>query len=206
METDFYNRETFLRERLNTFLARELRLPEADYYANLTDESLLSLKSVLADINNIFTLRVCINFVDWLASRFNFNEIDTQAVRASLLKTKPGANGYDIHIPTPIRAIAEIKCNVPINRGNKYGSNQRDGIKKDVTALLQGKSKARLNLHDYLKFLVLLDRPAIRAATEHFRLGSKLYRDRLIVVSDAIEIDRQDVVYVVYVSPPSNSL
>jgi hypothetical protein len=194
-----YNRETFLRERLNTFLTHELRLPAADYYSNLSVEALLSLKVVLADINNIFTLRVCLEFVSWLTSCFKLGEADTLRIREWVLATKPSTNGFDVHVPSPIKAIAEVKCNVPINQGSKYGSAQRIGIEKDVTALLKGKSKAHVNLADYLKFLVFLDRPAIRRATDHLIKTSKKCKDKVLIAPTGTELDRRDVVYVVYV-------
>jgi hypothetical protein len=199
MTRGFYDREAFLRERLNTFLTSELGLPTADYYGRLSIEAMLSLKSVLADINNIFTLKVCFDFINWLVSRFSLGEDDALRIRESVLATKPSTNGYDIHVPSPIKAIAEVKCNVPINKGNKYGSAQRIGIEKDVTALLQGKSKVRVSPLDYLKFLVFLDRPAIRAATDHLLRTSKVCKDRLILAPTASEFDKLDVVYVVYV-------
>jgi hypothetical protein len=148
VKSALYNREVFLRDRLNAFLTRELGLPTADYYGSLSVEALLSLKSVLADINNVFTLKVSLDFVDWLAGCFKLPDEDALRIRESVLATKPSTNGFDIHIPSPIKAVAEVKCNVPINKGNKYGSAQRTGIEKDVTALLQGKPKAKVNPAD----------------------------------------------------------
>jgi hypothetical protein len=199
MISDLYNREAFLRERLNTFLTRELGLPVSDYYDRLSVEALLSLKSVLADINNILTVKLTLHFISWLVSSFQLGEADALRIRETVLATKPSANGFDVHVPSPIKAIAEVKCNVPINKGNKYGSAQRTGIEEDVTALLQGKSKMQVDPADYLKFMVFLDRPAIRSATDHLLRTSKVCKDRLLVAPAASTLDRRDVVYVVYV-------
>jgi hypothetical protein len=205
MPIERYNRETFLGDRLNNFLIRELCLPEADYYGCLSVEALLSLKCVLADINNIFTLRVSLHFAEWLGSRFSLESAEVRRIRESIVTTKPGANGFDIHMPGTPRLIAEVKCNVPINGGDYYGAKQREGIEKDVTALLHGKSKAKLNVSNYLKFLVLLDRPAIRAATEHLLQTSQLCKEKVIVAPTCARLDRYDVVYVAYVGAPAET-
>jgi hypothetical protein len=197
--TPHLNREDYLRQRLNTFLTRELGLPVADYYGQLSIKALLSLKSTLADINNIFTLKICLHFINWLAHRFQLREEDAVRIQESVLATKPNANGFDVHVPNPIKAIAEVKCNVPMNEGSKYGAAQRDRIEKDVTALLEGKSKVQVDPKDYLKFLVFLDRPAIRRATDHLMRTSKVCKDKLIDAPEASELDKRDVVYVVYV-------
>ena len=64
-----FNREDSLRRRLNEFLSRNFDLPERDYYAKLDADAFVGLKSVLADINNILTLRVSLAFVEWVAAR-----------------------------------------------------------------------------------------------------------------------------------------
>jgi hypothetical protein len=196
---DCYSRENHLRQRLNTFLAHKLKVPAADYYSALGDESLLSLKSLLADINNIFTLRICFSFVDWLAVRFKLEAAQVTLIRSALQRTKPSANGFDVHILEPIQVVAEAKCNLPINAGTKYGSAQRKGIEKDVGALLGGKLKARVDISQYLKFLVLLDHPSVKAATEHLQRVSTVCRDKLLVTDSNTTFNRHDVVYVVYV-------
>jgi hypothetical protein len=193
-----YNRESILKERLNTFLAREFSLPERDYSGNMSVESILSLKSVLGDINNILTLKVSRAFVDWLASRLQLDEATKRQVMDDLYSTKPNANGFDITVASPIQLVAEVKCNVPINRGEKYGARQKTSIERDVTSLLQGKLKARVNPATCLKFLAFLDHPAIRKATDHLAKISTVCRDRLVFESETVTFDRHDVVYVIY--------
>ena len=75
-----------------------------------------------------------------------------------LLKTKPGTNGYDLVVTGDINIVAEIKCNRPINNEFRFGSNQKDGIIKDIKGLLDGKSKGTsIELAVPFKFLGLYD-------------------------------------------------
>jgi hypothetical protein len=49
------------------------------------------------------------------------------------------ANGFDIYYPSEeIKIIAEIKCNIPINKKSSFGAAQRNGILKDIESLLYG--------------------------------------------------------------------
>jgi hypothetical protein len=193
-----YNRESILKEGLNAFLAREFSLLERDYCGNMSVESLLCLKSVLGDINNVLTLRVSLAFIEWIAPRLKFDEPTKAQIKEAVLSTKPNTNGFDITVASPVPLVAEVKCNVPINRGKRYGSQQWKGIEKDVSSLLQGKSKARIDLGKCLKFLALLDDPAVRDATDHLARISTTCRDRLVLPSETFTFDRHDVVYVVY--------
>jgi hypothetical protein len=196
-----FNREDSLRRRLNAFLSRNFDLPEHDYYAKLDADAFIGLKSVLADINNILTLRVSLAFVEWVAARLR---LDTQAkleLKTMVLEAKPNANGFDVWLGHPIAFVGEVKCNVPINKGSIYGAAQRHGIEKDVTALLQGKRKASINPKSCLKFLAFLDRPEIKSANEHLLRVSRICKDKLVFVSDGIPLERHDIVYGIYVAP-----
>lgn len=194
-----YNREEALKSRLNTFLRERLALPNVDYYSRLNQEAFIELKSVLSDINNIFTLRVTLAFVEWLSDRLKLDEDERKHVRSEVLNTKPNANGYDLEIADPVHIVAEVKCNVPINQGTVYGSAQRDGIAKDVASLVEGKSKSSVDPEKCLKFMVLLDKPEIRQATDHFVKNMKVHRDRMVFVQPGTSLDAEDKVYVVFV-------
>jgi len=196
-----FNREESLRRRLNAFLSLSFELPEHDYYARLNTEAFLGLKSVLADINNILTLRVSLAFVEWVAVRLNLDASAKLELETRVLTSKPNANGFDVWLGCPIAFVGEVKCNVPINQGSVYGAQQRHGIEKDVTSLLEGKQKAHMNPQSCLKFLAFLDRPEIRAANEHLLGISKICKERLMFVSEDTELNRQDIVYGVYVAP-----
>ena len=194
-----YDREDALKARLNTFFLERLGLPEGDYYSRLDQEGFGELKSILSDINNIFTVKVTLAFVEWLVMRLGVDEATRLATISEVLSTKPNSNGYDIEISDPIQVIAEVKCNVPINRGNVYGSAQRNGILKDVVSLIQGKNKSTTDPQDYLKFLVLLDKPEIRQATCQLVDNMKEYKDRMVFVKPDTRIVSRENIYVVYV-------
>jgi hypothetical protein len=194
-----YDREQTLRSRLNAFLQERLSLPARDYYAALDQHSLAELKSVLSDINNIFTLKVCVGFVQWLADKLNLSEDVQRHIELSILKNPPNANGYDVEISDPIKVVAEIKCNVPINRGAVYGSAQRNGIAKDVESLILGKTKSRMKPNECLKFLVFLDTPNIRAATTHFIKNMKQHREAVVLAASDVKPDNVEKLYVVHV-------
>jgi|GEM_PF-923385 len=196
-----FDREESLRKRLNAFLSRSFELPDHDYYARLNTETFLGLKSVLADINNILTLRVSLAFIEWVALRLNLDAHAKLELETALLRSKPNANGFDVWLGYPIAFVAEVKCNVPINKGSVYGAQQRHGIEKDVTSLLEGKQKASMNPQSCLKFLAFLDKPEIRAANQHLLGVSKICKGRLVFVGEDTELNRHDVVYGVYVAP-----
>lgn len=196
-----FDREDSLRLRLNAFLSQNFGLPEHDYYASLDTDAFLGLKSVLADINNILTLQVSLAFVEWVAVQLRLDAQAKLELQTMVLKSKPNANGFDVSSGYPIAFVGEVKCNVPINKGSIYGSAQRHGIEKDVTALLQGKRKSFINPQSCLKFLAFLDRPEIRCANEHLLRVSKACKDKLVFVSEGIKLERHDVIYGVYVAP-----
>lgn len=196
-----FSREEKLRKRLNAFLAQSLCLPEQDYYASLTAKGILELKSVLADINNILTLKVSLAFVDWVAARLELPTEIKHTLRATVLEASPNANGFDVWLSYPIPFIAEVKCNVPINRSSRYGAAQRQGIEKDIDALLTGKLKASIDAKSCVKFMAFLDTPEIRSANGLLIRSSLTCKDRLLFAPDDAELNRYDVVYGAYVSP-----
>lgn len=195
-----YDREQTLKSRLNAFMQERLHLPANDYYSRLDQHALAELKSVLSDINNIFTLKVTLAFAEWLSEKLKLDQVAREEIKFSILRNPPNANGYDIEISTPLQVIAEVKCNVPINRGAVYGSAQRDGIAKDVGSLINGKNKSKMHPDVCLKFLVLLDTPEIRDATQHFVKNMKQHRDRIMFAGPDTKLERKDRVYVVHVS------
>lgn len=195
-----YNRDRQLKERLNRFLVKKMGLPEYDYYGNMTANDFLELKSVLSDINNSFTLKVSLAFAEWLANLFEFDSVARSEMQQSILATKPNANGYDIEITHPKKVIAEVKCNIPINNGEVYGSAQKHSIVRDLEALLKGKSKSKVNPSEFLKFMVFLDRGEIRHATKTLVKNLTGLRDSIRFVEGAEELTSKDFVYIVFVA------
>ena len=174
-------------------------LPEADYYSRLDLKHLLLVKSALSDINNTLTMRLTLGFLSWASRTLSFDAIAIQQLREQLLKTKPSSNGYDLYCAGPIAFVAEVKCNIPINGGAKYGSAQRNGIAKDVKALLEGKSKAAALDPKSLKFMVFVDLPEVRAANKHLLSSSSFAPLNCRVLTERDVPNDANVVYFVHV-------
>ena len=197
---ELYDREKHLQSRLNEFIEHGFDLPERDYYSSLEIDGFLKLKSVLSDINNIFTLKVSLAFAHWIIGHFKLPEEPTKKIYSQILSTKPNANGFDLELEKPINLVAEVKCNIPINGGDVYGSAQRNGIAKDIDSLVNGKSKSPISSEDCFKFMVFLDRPEIRAATAHFIKNMKVHKELISMIEENVGKISTDKVYVIFVS------
>jgi len=197
--TTVYDREKELQLRLNSFIEQNLELPKDDYYSRLGLDCFLRLKSVLSDINNIFTLKVSLSFAHWITDNFRLGKEAQKLIVSQILERKPNANGYDIELSEPIKLIAEVKCNIPIKGGSVYGSAQRNGIAKDINALINGKSKSSISPDNYLKFIVFLHKPEIREATEHFVKNMREGKHLISFVDNGSNIESTNNVYVTYV-------
>lgn len=162
-----YNRERVLLERLNNFLTTRLGLPANDYSSKLDLMGLLSLKTALSDINNLITVKLSLGLADWISEKYQLSEDQRVSMRENITKTKPNANGFDVWLGYPIAFVAEVKCNIPINGGRRYGAQQRQGIISDVKALMNGKSTTPMLTAGIPKFMAFLDLPEIREANEH---------------------------------------
>ncbi len=194
-----YNREQALRERLNAFMQNQLNLPKNDYYAAIDAEGFVALKAVLSDINNILTLKVTLAFIEWVSRSLELNSEAKNELMKIAMRSKPNSNGYDIWLGYPVALVGEVKCNIPINKGSKYGSAQRAGIEKDLDGLINGKRKANMLPHSCLKFFAFFDLPAIREANEHLLKVSNVFKENMIFATESTELLRTDVVYGVYV-------
>lgn len=175
-----YDREQSLHGRLNAFLEDILGLPGTDYTERLDLASLLTFKSALSDINNLITVKIALGLGDWVADRFQLAPVDRAEIRRIVLATKPNANGYDVFLGYPMCFVGEVKCNVPINGGNKYGAQQRAGIIADVGSLMAGKRKGFILTQGALKFMAFLDLPEVRAANAHLLKTNKALAEKLI--------------------------
>lgn len=195
---ELFNREEHLKNQLNMFLTNDLGLPENDYYSNLHLNDFLKLKSILNNINNIFTLKVSLSFTQWISNILELNTQERDLITHKIISTKPNANGFDIEILEPINLIAEIKCNIPINQGTIYGSAQRNGIKKDISALLNGKTKSSINPNTFIKFIVFLDKPEIRQATIHF-INNHENKSLFIFADNNTKFNSTKCIYIVFV-------
>ena len=195
-----YRRDEELRLRINSFLCKTFHLPDDDYFGEMNLDSLLGLKSALSDINNTLTMRLSLGFVDWVAKTLQMDQAAIVKLRNDVLSTKSNANGYDVSFAHSPPIVAEVKCNVPINGGKKYGAAQKNGIIADIESLLNGKSKpsaAPAPAHS-LKFMVFLDVPAVRAANSHLIASNSKISKELVILNEGQIPNNPKVVYGVY--------
>ncbi|MDH0834223.1 hypothetical protein N5D01_03490, partial [Acinetobacter johnsonii] len=159
-----------------------------------------SLKIALSDINNLLTMKITISFVNWITKKFNLSQESEEKIMNEILSTKPSTNGYDIVSDEIVKLIAEVKCNIPINSGKKYGSAQRNGITKDLNNLLYGKTKSKFDTNEYLKFMVFLENESVISANQHYIHLSKELKENLIIVDETTSFDRKDCIYLIYIN------
>jgi hypothetical protein len=194
-----YDREIELKTKFNKTVISLLGISDKDYYSVLRTDQILTLKSALSDINNLITLHLTLSLAGWICNKFDIPEETRKTVLDKVRSAKPNTNGYDIELSDPY-IIAEIKCNIPINGGQVYGSAQRNGLQKDIVGLLAGKKKNSRNTDNAFKFLGLYDTPEVRKATEHFvkNLPENLNQKLFIEPTDGVTFDNQ-YVYIVFV-------
>lgn len=165
-----YDRGTALQEKFNKEIASLLGVPVKDYYSELTDEKMLGLKTLLADINNIMTLRLTNSLAEWVIARFGIEEKDKDIILGSIKSKKPNSNGFDLEVTLPkVDLVAEVKCTVPINGGEEFGSAQAQHIRQDIEGLIHGKKKSSKNTNDLIKLLAVYDTPNVRKAIENLK-------------------------------------
>jgi hypothetical protein len=194
-----YQKDVELSRRINQFLVQAFGLPKDDYYARLSGTNLLSLKAALSDINNAVTMRLTLCFLEWAARVLSMDALATNKLHDAVQRSKPSSNGYDLYCDGPTPFIAEVKCNVPINGGEKYGKAQKDGILKDIDALLKGKSKAASVKRNTLKFMVFLDLPEVQAANLHLSKSRKASSIPLQFLTSEERPSDPSVVYIVHI-------
>ena len=195
-----YHREEELKNRLNHFFITKFSLPEDDYYSRLDSEKIISLKMALSDINNLLTMKITISFVNWISEKFHLSLELKERLMHEVLSTKPSTNGYDIVSNEVINLIAEVKCNIPINGGIKYGSAQRNGISKDLKNLLQGKTKSKFDPTNFFKFMVFLENDAVRKANSHYISSLKELKDSLVIVDENTRFESTNCIYIIYIN------
>lgn len=193
-----YQRDIELRRRINAFLEQAFELPADDYYGRLDLKKILLLKSALSDINNALTMQLTMGFLEWVAARLPLDADSIARLRNSVRNTKPSSNGYDVYCAGPLPFVAEVKCNIPVNGGGKYGAAQRLGILRDIEALRSGKSKALAVEADFLRFMVFMDLPEVRAANANLFLQRTPGPPVLQFIETGAVPDDPTVIYGVY--------
>ena len=117
------------------------------------------LKSALSTVNNIATLKTTELLLKRLTILFQIGNEENEAIRRTVLSKSASENGFDVEWSGEITFVAEVKCNIPINEGNEYGSAQKQGIKNDLKKLRHGNDKSKKKgmnakaLEKYYKFL-----------------------------------------------------
>jgi len=151
----YEGRHTDLKNRVNIHLGK-LTGKEIDFFSSMKQSDFMELKTVLADINNVLTLKMTIAAAGWLCEYFNLDKFTKSKISDIVDGTKPNSKGFDICILEPYKILAEVKCLSPINNGNQFGVAQHDSIMNDAHKLLYGKDTFK-QTNDYLKFIFLID-------------------------------------------------
>ena len=131
------------------------------------------LKELLSGINNLATRILEMEFINWLGSKGLLGASAADSAREGINETSANGNGYDIVLSDgKIVIVAEVKFMIPcVDEGKQYGSQQAEGIIKDLKGLmgLEPKEKAKKQIHraeweQYIKFMVLLNTEAAISA------------------------------------------
>ncbi|NOT91026.1 hypothetical protein [Ferruginibacter sp.] len=183
------SREKKLNTELNNFLCN-LTGENIDYVTKLNSNNFIELKRVLQDINNILTLKLSFKFIDELQRHFNFSEEWNSRNKEKIDRVNPNTKGFDIKIDTPIKIIAEIKCNVPCNsNGTRFEAAQKREIFKDAHKLMH---KTLDETKEYFKFLVLLDNNnlngAVTALLNYKAQKTNQERENRMLVKDLMKV------------------
>lgn len=166
-----FNKEEYLKDEFNNFWQGILG-EKQDFFSKMSEQNFDVLKAALSNINNIITYNTTIKAVDRISEILKINDYGKEKIVEVVNSTKPNDNGYDIEFGYDKAFVCEVKCNKPINGGNRFGSAQKNGIIKDLEALIYGKSKSIIKPEDmvrFYKFMVIyeFDIKTIEAV-EHF--------------------------------------
>lgn len=130
------------------------------------------LKELLSGINNLATRILEMEFINWLGSKGLLGASAAGSARKGINETSANGNGYDIVLSAG-KIVAEVKFMIPcVDGGKQYGSQQAEGIIKDLKGLMglepKGKAKkqidSRAEWEQYIKFMVLLNTEAAISA------------------------------------------
>lgn len=202
MENDF-SKADYLKTEFNGFW-QDILGEDKDYFTLMTAENFDVLKAALSNINNIITFNTTINAIDSIGTILKLNKSDLKLIKDIVNSTKPNDNGYDIEFRqcvTPF--ICEVKCNRPINGGNRFGSAQKNGITKDLKSLIYGKSKSVIKedeINDFYKFMVIyeFDSDTTQAVTHYLSLLKDDLKERVKLYKNGMALNK-DEVYVILV-------
>ncbi len=214
-----YLREEDIKERINSTLVEALGIPAQDYYSQMGFCNLLLLKSGLARIHDIITLKLTLALVERMGQRFNLDEAALAKLRQSVSGIHPNAAGFDLDIKDP-NLIGEVKGNIPVNKGSTFGADQLKGLRNDVLQMLGHPARAneknepserakinRAGRDKAIKVLGLYDSPEVRAATDKWRkslMASPAWKPLSVFsIQELPETGNlsPDIVYLIYLTP-----
>jgi len=192
-----FNKAEYLKNEFNSFW-QDILGEEQDFFSKMTEEGFDVLKAALNNINNIITHNTTLKAIDSISEILNINDVDKEKIIEVVNSTKPNDNGYDIESRGYKPFICEVKCNRPINGGNRFGSAQKNGIKKDLEALLYGKSKSSIGteeLREFYKFMVIyeFDYKTNEAVKHYLSLMAGELKERVILYQYGMTLDRDNV-------------
>ena len=175
------------------------------YNENKNIKHLLQLKKVLYPIDNLITLEVSYGFVKWLRKNNFISNTQANQMIGYLDNSNANANGFDIiyNEDGGMPILAEVKGTIPY-LSNKYGSQQKDSIKKDLEYLTGKKVKLKsqsVEIEKYYKFMVMLksqDENKDEAAMNNL-LKTFHDKDNIIVLRNEQQTLNYDKVYVVFI-------
>ena len=204
---NFISRNEELKIKFNSHF-QLLTGTETDFYSALKNEDILELKTVLSDINNLLTYKLTLIAGKWIGDYFSLSKEYKETILENIDAIKPNAQGFDIVINEPIKIIAEVKCNVPVKGGSKFGAMQTKKLIEDVQKLLNGKRQI-LDTSKYLKFLFVINignrseealnnltqKTKIRKENEE-RLNRNIARENMIIINNELSSELKfDKVY-----------
>lgn len=152
---NFTSRNNDLKTKFNNNL-QKLTGQKTDFYTALKNEDILELKTVLSDINNLLTYKLTLVAGKWIGTYFKLSSTEINTILEKIDSIEPNSQGYDIVINESIKVIAEVKCNIPVKGGSKFGSMQSKHLIEDAKKLLNGKRQIP-DTSEYLKFLFIIN-------------------------------------------------
>jgi len=127
-----------------------------DYYEALTFSDLVKLKMIVGKINNLITYELTLLASHQIAVILKLTDVQKIALEHQIQTTDVNANGYDIEFTEEPKFICEIKGTIPSGGKKRFGAAQEREIRKDITGLLEGKTKWSLPSEEsknYYKFM-----------------------------------------------------
>lgn len=198
------DRCTELAKEFDDFWKKVLNTKDS-LFARMTINDFIELKKAISCINNIVTLLVTDRFIDFLLQNHIISAEQAEKMHQDVNQTHANTNGFDVEYKEDVKVVAEVKCNIPIEK-NTFGAAQEAGIMKDIKHLYFGKAKANINEQDistYYKFMVLLDSESVKNSVQklvHKMHNHPDYTNIPIAEYGANIQTNTNTVYIVYIS------